>query len=537
MPMSETIDVAQNLGEHEETVSGETDVITAATTEKDNSEETAPEQPTLEPERPQTFEEIVAEVEAYFGGRVFTFKSYSGTAAEIAALCPMAKMAFMRGAEFAISFLEKFDGTPEPKKEEEPAEEPAEAEEEAALQQPIDTKQKPDARYAVQEKETEIALAKTNVAQVAISMVMREAKTPEPLSVQADVTERAPLPQPVVFVEQKPVKRAKAEAKTLKTHERQPVVEIPEPVATVTEPVKAKGPVGKEVVEQSRTDAAPVRESIVATVDDELVGEIIPVLEMEETIMELDAELSDDKEAIGEEDAVTPEQSLTEFLEFAKDEPEESDDMTEDVIGESSLFESAESESVQEEAIMEEASTESQEATATDIYEMIAEQLGIEHTEPSATEAPDEQFERSAEVVPVAPLLTIVEEIIDVSEEAQPEMKQYLVEVVRSIEVLKWSRTAEECQEAVSGLKANLTRLFEALGYDDPELTAMALLEQYDIESIDKVMAVALKIARSKRTAHMPRLASLRRLLIGRHVVRLLFGAVPSGGLLSRPAA
>jgi hypothetical protein len=490
--MGEQISGLGVVVEREERAAEPTEIIEKqgeAGNNTDNREDAAGELPS------KTFEENIAEVEAYFGGRVFTFQSHSGTAAAIAEMCPMAKMVFHRGAEFAISFLEKFDETDELDIDEETDGLVVEA-------QPA-TEKAPEKRT---EARTDTAIAKTVVAQVAISAVMQEHADPveykpAPLVVQAPIVEKArvaektepsrevivreieatPLPLPTQKAEVKPKQSKRVPVKKVEQRKVDPQVEKIEIVAREVE-----SPIATETHKETpaaEREAVAVEQSTEPEIREELV--VREQIEQPQEVNDLRAEPKIELEQAPPEATIEMVNEVT------------VQDETEDEIEESE--------------------------PAIDLYETIADELGIEQDQSTVAEAIADQTE--LETTTIAPLLKIIEEIAEQPEEKQPVIKQRLVEVVRSIEILKWARSAEECKEAVDGLRANLTLLLEELGYDEPELLTIQLLEQYNIQSIDEVMNTALKIARSKKS-HSPRLAHIRQLLIGRHVVKLLVGTL-----------
>lgn len=475
---------------------------------------------TVEKLSSSTFEENVAEVEAYFGGRIFTFQSHTGTAAQVAKMCPMMRMVFMRSAETAISFLEKFDET---EKTELGAEDDLD-------QQPDDADGVlQDAQYVAEqatkkivEANAEVVMTKTHVAQVAISAVRHEPmqersvvevaaevshvkgrqvvdvtrpgpeKTTSDLeselvAVRAIEMEAPPLPLPVPKNESKPKKEDHVHPH--KKMERQEITpEIQEVII-----VEAELSVAQKTVDD--IPRVVVEKAIV-------VPETETVVEFTEPV-EIHADL--------------PEQEPIALPEIVHENKPEA--KAEDVYDES-IF-AAEVETV-DEAIVAESDVSQEPEEATDLFEAIADQLGIEHDRPSL---PAETIENQSEseTITLTPLLEIIEQIVDQPEEKQPLIKERLVEVVRSIEILKWARSAEECREAVDGLKTNLTLLLEELGCEEPELLTTQLLERYGLQSIDEIMNTALKVVRSKRS-HSPRFTSVRHVLIGRHVMKLLFG-------------
>jgi hypothetical protein len=484
----------------------------AAAQSMETAENAAAEQPSS-----HTFEEVVTEVEAYFGGRIFTFKSHTGTAAQIAEMCPMAKMAFHRGAEFAISFLEKFDGTPEtkPKSEDEPVgDEGAERSDGARdATSEADTGTQRVIQEAAETK-TDTAITIITMTQVAVSAVMRESAVykSEPVTVKASKVEKRQVGD-MVTPNVKDIGKVVAKKTQPKTEEPVHIDEaVPQEVQRevivrdVAAPIKIESPpfvekhdvpqvvAKREAIEPTKTDNAKV----------EMVKEFTePPAANSDVYAQQPIEIQDTMDAEHDELEHETQESIDKSVFVAEDETQDeaatSSDMAAEEVGE-----------------------ESEETT--DVYETVLDQLGIEHEAPAQPSDTIEQ--RDPETTTLTPLLEIIEEILDQPEEKQPLIKQHLVEVVRSIEILKWARSAEECREAVDGLKANLALLFEELGYDDAGLLAVQLLERYNLQSLDEVMNTALKIARSK-ASHAPRFTSVRHALIGRHVMKLLFGALP----------
>lgn len=474
----------------------------------------------------QTYEEVVAEVGAYFGGTIYTFKSYKGTATQIAEQCPMAKMAFMRGTAFAISFIETF-GIPE-EKEELADEETSDEETDEPKDDTAPTLNTQQAAEKVPEKtaeaKTDTAIARTVMAQVATSAVMQERNDPvahesvlpvteAPISEKDRAAEKGessreevvseiettPLPLPAQKVEVKPKRRERVKAEKREPRKAEPQVEEIETTVdevelpTVVTEIAGVTPVAA-VQEETIAAKEPVREVVTTSKTTTTREQPVVLSEVMEDVAETE---------VGE---------LQETVDDFRDEFETTVEPMADEIDDEEMMAPSDREDEPEE-----------QAQPTDLYETIADQLGIEQDQPIIVEAIADQTE--LETTTIAPLLGIIEEIAEQPEENQPLIKQQLVEVVRSIEILKWARSAEECKEAVDGLKTNLTLLLEELGYDEPKLLTIQLLEQYNLQSLDEIMNTALKVARSKKV-HAPRLAHIRQLLIGRHVVKLLVGTL-----------
>lgn len=173
-----------------------------------------------------------------------------------------------------------------------------------------------------------------------------------------------------------------------------------------------------------------------------------------------------------------------------------------------------------------EQTADTQDVEADHLYDAIANQLGMQPTTPAS--AIENEDARESDKEPADVLKQIVDEITTRAERGdQSEIEKRLTMIVRSIEILKWARTAEECKDAVDELRENLEALFREQEYvDDAERLALELLNEYHIRTIDETMSGALKNIRSMRS-YSPRFGAIRHLSIGRHVVRLLFGANP----------
>lgn len=506
---------------------------------------------TAPPLEKPSFEQNVATVMECVGDRIFTYKQHSGTAAEMAAMCPMAKMAFMRGPEFAISFLEKFDGTPpDPEKKEEPqpeeikADEPDKPQPDEAKKESTEVKEK-SVTYSqkaeqltvlevVAKAEKKAAEAKSvetaetgrkapimvaMVAQVAIAATKNE--VPESSHVSVDATAfKAKEDQSNSVIVQEAVGDAQAEDAqkgkqtiTETTKNNQPP--LPLPVATKQEETKAISRVGNEKTQE--LDAKVEIESVQPiTMNDTEPESIVPKAEstietLEEAKESKAIELPTITAAGTEPQTVIDELGTTIDLE------------DEEIVHE---YETAADEPQQADASETLEQTPETKSEELDRMDVIIDQSDTEPTALlAAAENKDakEPDQKTADV-----LVQIIEEVTEQAERGnQSEIEKRLTMIVRSIEILKWARSGKECKDALIELKKNLEALFREQGYaEDAERLASELLKDYHLRTIDEAMNAALKNIRGMRS-HAPKLMAIRHLSIGRHVVKLLFGANP----------
>lgn len=514
-----------------------------------------PSQPAAEkaePKSDKSYEQILAEVSEHFGGRVFTYKTHSGTATQMIEQCPMAKMSARRGTEFVISFLEKFDGqgVPDQKPEEDKpkgedalqADDPMQKGESDSLDGGSDKKN----QNVVESKtETDNAATKVMIAQIAIVEAKRESS--ESSETKSDAVNGA-----IANDSSSSDVAARKEERNIVTIDASTKLEEPEAIIAKVkikndEPVKIEATPLPFANEEKKTTVEKI----------ETVGKKQPI-----EVLEIIEQPASEVESIVFIDPI-PEDSFIVPAVMIEQEADRQDEMAvmlaelPPIVAETSQDERPESTLVLKEIIdpiltieKEPVLIENEQSLLVVEDEMNISVLASEIPTLRDREVDDVQEQvveiadspdlpimvmsdrEIPEITDPNPLADIILEKIEAQpEEARPAIKEHLVEVVRSIEILKRSQTAEECADALEDLKKNLTAFFEKQGYGNPERMAIELLQDYHLMMIDEAMNEALQAIKSKQSHHfaLPKVGSTT---IGRHVVSMLIVTVSNGLLL-----
>ena len=495
-----------------------------------------------------SFEQHVATVMERVGNRIFTYKQHSGTAAEMAAMCPMARMAFMRGPEFAISFLEKFDGTPSDlEKKEEPEPDDIKADE-------------PDMRHNEETKKESSDVADEPTAEsrkVEQSPILKVVARAEKKALEIKTAEATEIGRKASIITATVAQVAIAAAKnetperndetiaviTAKTKEEQPkMIAVKETIED--EIVRPPLPFAT-VVDRNEQDAKPrIDDEETLTLDSSVedAAQVTPIFEHESKTIAATAEPAQTglEDSEKNEVAQLPTSTAVEPELLTVIEREQSDESDAAIHMRDEQEMDGKYDTLADETQNQDAA-DAQELDAKEGAELTSEVEGEtqDHLSDAATDRSDAEPVAHATTIenqdamesnndPNDVLMQIIEEVTERAEHGdQAEIEKRVTMVVRSIEILKWARTGEECKDAVDQLKKNLEALFREQGYaEDVERLAAELLNEYSMRTIDETMNVALKNIRGMRT-RTARLSAVRHLSIGRHVVRLLFGAGP----------
>ena len=531
-----------------------------------------------EPKSDMPIEQVVAEVSEHFDGRIFTFKKYSGTAAQMIEQCPMAQMAAGRGKEFVISFLEKFDGMPEDPQPEPPKQESLKEIDEPRTEGESETNdgetEKSDTNFYESKAEKDTSITKVMIAQTAIVETKREASETvldtesESVSenkeydsssndtigdiqgIRVDTTDSRTVPTLPEAVEAEVENIRRISEKSNPT----PLPLLPLPVAEKTPsaeeiiaPIKARTIEVMDIIEQPYVKKEPVvmidpeltkpadgteiqiedNRQIESKIIEEIVAAPLPVIATE-TLVKDEMASTIILEEIGEtSQAIRVEVSNVDRETILAVEQIESIDSV-GITDEETV-----SPEFRMDSEVAEVSGSADEMTIGDREDGSSDyQAVVEVAENSDSPIAEMHTQEIPEMTDRNPLTSIiVEKVEEQSEQERPAIKERLVEVVRSIEILKRAQSAEECADALAELRQNLTTLFEEQGYDNPERMAAELLQNYHLMTIDEAMNEALRVARTKH-AHGFTMPKIHGLSLGRHVVSMLFVTVSNDILL-----
>lgn len=511
-------------------------------------------------ERAKTFEEVVAEVEAYFGGRVFTYKGYSGTAAQVASECPAIGMIVSQGAEAVIQFLEANDGVTEEEKltKEDLQNEKSDADDEAPQDKLLDKNEATtDASDAFEQEETKVAKFVEREDHAVRESVSEAAEIVVDLRSGANDDSITPLldsdvMKPVVKLEEIEGSDAvapaevKSDAKVEFEVEAQPepsdVIPIelfqPERIVTpvvameqnVNVPVEKTEDVQRETIVESVGEVAPEIETIqqLPAFDTEYVVEESPFnayIEPPEYVSRGSANELAEQPTVTDAFQIPNEHLLEEAPELFAEEQNSVIEVI-DVLDETE----AEILSPDEEPVLNHSAVEevvSVEQSAADEASVL--QQVVEHEQ-----ADTEEFEPDEAVEAVIDIIAKIE-----GEEPEYEAEvnaieggRYIKDVAKAVSQLETAQTREECQLYLAELRKSLSELFEALGYENAEAMAIrwiTLVRQYGTETLKELIATLLQTLAQQNATHFAKTTghAHKHHWFGQRVVERVVQAIP----------
>ncbi len=480
----------------------------------------------------KTYEETMNELEEHFGGRVFTYGSYSGTVRDLSK-CP----AFMRqvdgGFEAACDWLLAHDGQGVEEDEEETPTDDAEAGE---SEKATDTKETEKSTPPVEEKKPE------PTAQV---------KSDEPTSIKTEtppVTSQTPVEtvvsersagKEVVEVPSQPqsheIRDESQQASAEATTEifTQPMIpasdtqnEQPESVAPLTteevvseyDASDTSDPVPVPIIETSVTtspveslDATDMVDIPRVTVEQVEVPPSQPLAEQPEQIEPIvfedvqqdDVYDTEFKVEVGAADSIDEPETLVAEpeLEFVSDPDPDSNVELQSVIYDSeetlpstdTTLESVKDTVVRETVRIILDETMSDETETTMIEQVLASQATDIETESVLDDVIEELYEPQpldeitlefiSDMVGDAPNEKVEDDSV-----APVQIFQRAAVVAYRIDRLSAATTASECHEELNLLRVELINLLKLVGYTNPEQVAEELLHRYDVASLRKFM-------------------------------------------------
>jgi hypothetical protein len=465
-------------------------------------------------------EETLSQLEVMHGGRVFAYGQYSGTVREIADSCPAFNFVLNNGVEAAAAWLEANDEPEETTEDEsenneELVEEPDEKEkEDEKTQEEQQTSEKEPEKI---EKKTEKKLEK-EIPEITEPLKLVEVKKDEDITSIATKESEAKNKDVALKNKEdfKEPNKIEIKAETIEVAKDQNLEEAVDRVEEVTsnpelefEGILDSSENTSEIIE-NENEVSEIEEPEAIQKDEAkaVPAESIkkPALELVKPLDEIEPKETQKLELIKE---VTPESIKNVFEEtkipdeepFILENPEIMLDSEEALVEEEQptiIDRVLESELEQQSEPELEIQLNDLNSKAGELVDIINEdQENVFNT----IELVPEMSEIISELTQETPKVELSMQV-ELNQDFEPtQIYQQASIVIKKIEILEKARTAEECKEALKGLRLELADLLQKFGYTEYDYLVERLIQNYDVATLKRYMAAMMqKIIKSRKT-------------------------------------
>ncbi len=497
-------------------------------------------------------EAALVQLEVEFGDRIFNYKSYSGTVAQLYSSCPAFPIVLAKGYDYARNWLEGNDqpaeDTPDSNEDDntEPDSEP-DADESGSVGN-IEPDVKADDTRAVAEAESARDISgKTSEANVATRspgsgeatkalqaavIARREgAKQRESTALSAPLVEKkqSKSDSGVQLIAERD-ERNDSSVKVVPADDQSKLQEAQPQVTEIIESHidnKAGVDSSSELLPEHTPELAklPIQPAVEVTRIGEIDGDANNEPTPNDGLEQLDGYILHDQPAlhvptefIGEVltvDVTEPRSDQVELTESQEAEPRaaviettERVEIVDTIDDESDIIpfsDIATQEGITEEYdVAEEDPAVARTHEMLELYESNMDEPSVE-TEIGVADIEDvtENYEDAA--LPVQEVIEVMEEITGelpdlLPEEIPLETVRQISKLEQGIHKLETARTAKECHEALVVIRVELASLLSLLGYDNAGAIAERLVQQYDMATLKNYLAQLMRLLESRRS-------------------------------------
>lgn len=485
----------------------------------------------------ETRETTLAELREIYGARIFRYGQYSGTVADMEAMCPAFGEKLEQGTAAAMAWLEANDQPEQLLDDDEELESP---DDDAKLTQ--DAEQVADKKPQQDESDSNAQPPKEYLPVV----------TPN----KPDNNYETETLIPKLFVV--PEKRAY-------TNDVQAIYE-PEQVQEASIATEVDSSIRLSSIEPQETSESEDTVTLHAATTEQVASKFVDIASAETMQHESVVELAVERQEFGPAEAPVLQQSQETELSHEEgavnvDEPKLLDESysipailpkeSEHIIGTDTAKDN--SEAVESNYWYADESPEDTEQSAEEVFldafeadETFADEpSGVERSAAFVSEAPSAlseiiamELEENDTTAPevVAEITQILSELTEQPPNSEletnvTEVYHRVAVVMHAMENLEKARSKEQCTAALEELRTALVELLLQLGYEDAELTARRMLRQYDIATIKKYIATMMRTfltVRAKETNPMSLTSKIQMPyhLYGAHAVRMVVNLV-----------